>query len=367
MKLELDWITGYVDGDGCFAITSKKSPQCSNTFAEPGLSATVLQSQAKVQHLGYCETQLLGVGVKPYQKNQKQFSFIVSQDQRSQDVLYALKKHFGCGSVKKNLGSKGNMAEFSITKPEHLRDKVVAHFRKYPLQTTKRIQFYKFAQSLHEYMTSVGQDPGPQLSATLCTAPYKLSAGWWRGIVDALGCFWVDQERLPKEKAKSNSTPKSFSLDKKPACLPLLVQRKNGLQDAVYPKFMIKMHSDEKKLIAECQRFIRCGTLLGKKEMKETNTFQVLQVTNLVEIETLLVPFFQTRGSAVLLRTIRRISFQKWRKIVRFLIEKRHLDLQGAEKIKRYMVGLNKHNETLKREKKEITITNQDSMVKLTV
>lgn len=268
MKLTNEWISGFVDGDGCFSIS---------------------QMNKKVNGQGEA---LL------------RFRFIVSQDQRSTDVLYALKKHFGCGTVCKS-GGGGNMMEFSITNREHLWNRVVPHFVKYPLQTMKRVRFREFVDTLYEYMEKRGAlaTSRPQLFLE----KYHCTPDWFRGIVDADGCFSVS---IVNGYAK--------------------------------PRFLLAMQRGEGGLIQECQRFLGCGTLHTRKDGLET-----LQVSKLMDLEEQLVPLFETRGSAVLLRTIKRISFQKWRKIVRLMSEGRHLDLAGLEKIKKYQLGLNKHNRSL--------------------
>jgi hypothetical protein len=273
MKLTNEWITGFVDGDGCFNIGQMNKRLKANATLDEAIP---------------------------------RFRLIVSQDQRSTDVLYALKKHFGCGTVCK---SGGNMMEYSITNRLHLRDKVIPHFVKYPLQTMKRIRFYEFANQLHNYMEGLGEDGGTPVDPLYTSAKYQITAGWFRGIVDADGCF-------------SCSILKSTQ-----QCMP---------------RFTLGMQRGDGELIRECQRFINCGTFHRRK-----SGFETLQVASVAHMEQFLVPLFETRGSAVLLRTIKRISFQKWRKIVRLMMEKRHLDVVGLEKIKKYQVGLNKHNLSL--------------------
>ena len=271
MKLTNEWISGFVDGDGCFSISKVATSEQANRGNGTGL----------------------------------RFRFIVSQDKRSTDVLYALKKHFGCGTVYK---SAGNMMDFCITNRLHLRDKVIPHFVKHPLQTMKRIRFYEFASQLHSCMVNLGEDGGTPVNPLYASAPYNPTAGWFRGIVDADGCF---------------------------SCSTLT-------GGGPMPHFTLTMRRGEGGLMQECQRLIRCGTLHRRRD-----GFETLQVVNLAHMERQLVPLFETRGSAVLLRTIKRISFQKWRKIVRLMTENRHLDLVGLEKIRKYQAGLNKHNQSL--------------------
>ena len=68
MEIKESWITGFVDGDGCFHIQ---------------------KTQPKIRH-----------------------KFIVSQHKRSVNTLYALKKKFKCGSVHK---AGKNMTAFEVS------------------------------------------------------------------------------------------------------------------------------------------------------------------------------------------------------------------------------------------------------------
>ena len=108
MKLDEQWVTGFVDGEGCFHV---------GINSNPGMST--------------------GYQVLP--------EFTVVQHERDVQVLHALKAFFGCGVVRKNHGDR--MA-FRVRTREHLLQRVVSHFVKYPLKTRKRQDFIKFRRVL---------------------------------------------------------------------------------------------------------------------------------------------------------------------------------------------------------------------------
>lgn len=264
MQLTRDWVTGFVDGDGCFSIYS------------PG-------------------------------ENSVRYRFIVSQNGKSVDVLYALKTIFGCGTVHR---AGGEMMEFVIENRIHLRDKVIPHFYKYPLQTKKRLVFHNFVSSLWEYMTKKGEEPGIPINTF--NNGYQLSAGWFRGFVDAEGSF---------------------------VCALI--------ENRPIPQFLIGLSEVERPLLEECQRWLNCGTCRSTPQ----GVF-FFQIANTQQLETILFPLFETRGSNVLLRTIKRISFQRFRKIVRAIVNEEHKTPEGLEKIKKLQINLNKHNKNNKFENK---------------
>ncbi len=108
MKLDAQWITGFVDGEGCFHVGLNK------------------HSDMKT-----------GIQVLP--------EFTVVQHKRDVQVLHALKAHFGCGVVRTNHGDR--MA-YRVRKLEHLLQIIVPFFMKHQLKTKKRVDFEKFRDVL---------------------------------------------------------------------------------------------------------------------------------------------------------------------------------------------------------------------------
>ncbi len=108
MKLELGWVTGFVDGEGCFHIGVAKHAEMASGFQ-----------------------------VLP--------EFTVVQHERDAQVLHALKAHFGCGVVRRNHGDR--MA-YRVRGLEQLTTLIVPFFLKHPLKTQKRLDFEKFRRVL---------------------------------------------------------------------------------------------------------------------------------------------------------------------------------------------------------------------------
>ena len=108
MKLQAEWITGFVDGEGCFHV-----------------------------------------GINPHQEMTAGFQvlpeFTVVQHKRDVQILYALKDHFDCGVVRSNHGYR--MA-YRVRGKQHLLQIIVPFFEKYPLKTKKNVDFKKFRKIL---------------------------------------------------------------------------------------------------------------------------------------------------------------------------------------------------------------------------
>ena len=104
MKLETQWVVGFVDGEGCFFVGVNRHPEMSSGFQ-----------------------------VLP--------EFTVVQHQRDVQLLHALKDFFGCGVVRTNHGDR--MA-YRVRGLDHLSEKIVPFFEQHLLRSKKAIDFLKF-------------------------------------------------------------------------------------------------------------------------------------------------------------------------------------------------------------------------------
>ena len=105
------YISGFVDGEGCFSIT--------------------IQRSGNVR---------LGIQVIP--------EFHVSQHQNRTEVLEVIRRELGCGYIKPN--DPGNPRDqtsvFVVRNIDDLRNKVIPFFRKSPLISIKQRDFEKFSR-----------------------------------------------------------------------------------------------------------------------------------------------------------------------------------------------------------------------------
>ena len=101
------YISGYVDGEGCFCISSNPRQKLK-----------------------------LGWEVRP--------SFSVSQNKDRSSVLYAIQEYFGCGSIRPD--SSDNTLKYEVRSLNDLIDKVIPFFDKHPLLSEKQNDFFVFKQ-----------------------------------------------------------------------------------------------------------------------------------------------------------------------------------------------------------------------------
>lgn len=132
MKLESQWIVGFVDGEGCFHVGI-------NPHKEMTTGYQVLPEFTVVQH---------------------------KQDVK---ILHALKDHFGCGVVRTNHGDR--MA-YRVRGIKHLTEIILPFFMDHPLKTIKNVEFRKFRRILLEmekgkHLTSEGVEEIRQIASQM--------------------------------------------------------------------------------------------------------------------------------------------------------------------------------------------------------
>ncbi len=103
MDLSADWVVGFVDGEGCFHVSINPHPEMST-----------------------------GYQVLP--------EFVIVQHERDVQILYALKRFFRCGVVRRNHGDRWCLR---IRKLSCL-EKLCEFFTTHPLKTKKNVDFVKF-------------------------------------------------------------------------------------------------------------------------------------------------------------------------------------------------------------------------------
>ncbi len=121
MKLDAQWITGFVDGEGCFRVGI-------STHKEATLGFQVLAEFTVVQH------------------------------KRDVQVLHALKDYFECGVVRND---RDDRMVYRVRGHQDLQQHIVPFFIAHSLKTKKNVDFIKFRHvvskmSAGEHLTAEG-------------------------------------------------------------------------------------------------------------------------------------------------------------------------------------------------------------------
>ena len=100
-----EYISGFVDGEGCFSISFSKRQKF-----------------------------LIGWETKP--------SFSVSQNHDRAEVLFLMQKYFGCGFMRRDFSDR--TLKYEVRRLDDLIQKVIPHFEKYTLLSSKQKDFLLF-------------------------------------------------------------------------------------------------------------------------------------------------------------------------------------------------------------------------------
>ena len=114
----LGWITGFVDGEGCFSI-------------------------------GIIRQSCRGAGTIGKFRYQVTCEFVVTQGAKSIASLNDLHNFFGVGQVQSNLrydNHKEHLYRYVVRKRSDLLEVIIPFFEQYPLRTSKQHDFHKFAR-----------------------------------------------------------------------------------------------------------------------------------------------------------------------------------------------------------------------------
>ena len=101
------YLSGYTDGEGCFCVTFNRSNR-----------------------------HKFGWDIRP--------SFSVSQNGERSEVLRIFQETFECGTIRPDRSDK--TLKYEVRSVDDLVKRIIPHFRKYPLLSSKRADFEMFAQ-----------------------------------------------------------------------------------------------------------------------------------------------------------------------------------------------------------------------------
>ena len=101
------YITGFADGEGCFSISFNKRAKMTT-----------------------------GIEIRP--------SFAIGQNRKSLSVLKMINAYFGCGAIR--FSRSDQTYKYEVRSVGDLMTRIIPHFQKYPLQTSKAQDFAIFAK-----------------------------------------------------------------------------------------------------------------------------------------------------------------------------------------------------------------------------
>ena len=139
----------------------------------------------------------------------------------------------------------------------------------------------------------------------------RLDPQWIVGFVDGEGCFSVSILR--------NSTTKL------------------GVQ--VFPEFVVTQGAKSLSVLEDIQEYFQCGNIYENRrtDNHKENLYRFCE-RNVNDISTKIVPFFEQHK----LRTAKQHDFVLFCKVIKAILNKEHLSIDGVDQIKLHAANMNR-------------------------
>ena len=136
--------------------------------------------------------------------------------------------------------------------------------------------------------------------------------GWILGFVDGEGCFTISFFTHSKSRLR--------------------------LKWQVFPEFVISQGARSKTALEDIQKFFGCGALYQNKRYDNHHEHMMKYVVrNREDLLERVIPFFENHS----LKTAKKNDFRIFAKVVRMMIEGKHLKEKGLEKIRQMVMKMN--------------------------
>lgn len=294
-KLNPNWITGFVDAEGCFYVRFHIS---------------------KKHKTGW------GVCV----------CFQIRLHVRDKNLLLRIKSYFNdVGNIYTSDNNKAVL--YQVRKLSEITNVIIPHFEKYPLLTQKQSDYILFKNIVTlmnkgEHLTMDGIKKIVDLKACLnnglsnklkiffskvtterpiINSPINIDYNWVAGFFSGEGCFSVGI----RKSTYNNNNYQWVSL-----------------------RVIIVQHSRDKLLMNKLKETLGCGTIYEDYK----RNLVVLAINRFMDISSKIIPLFNEYN----IQGVKVLDFQDFCKTAKLVSEKAHLTSTGIEKIREIKFSMNK-------------------------
>ena len=289
IKLNPWFVSGFIDGEGSFGIYFTKNSK----------------SRA-------------GYSIQP--------NFQITLHKKDYPLLKDIKNFFGIGSIYK----EGNtLVLYSVRSFQDLGI-IIKHFKKYQLQTQKRVNFELFEQIFDlmlkkEHLTLEGLEG---------IVAHKASMNL--GLSEKLQSAFPDVVPVPipivkNKKIQDPNWLAGFTTGEGCFFIRIQASKTHSLKMQVILKFQLTQHSRDEQLMESLIKYLDCGNIY-----KIRNAFD-FQVTKFDDITQKIIPFFKKHH----ILGVKAWDFSDFFKVAEMMKNKEHLTPEGLEKIKKIKAGMN--------------------------
>ncbi len=284
--LNPQYITGFVDGEGCFSITIRRSKKMKLGWFISLSFQIHLHSNDKNLLIKIREN--LGNIGGIYKGHSDSCSFNVSSLSEIVNVLIPFFDKYPLLSKKREDFELFKMVALIMSKKEHLTD--AGFYKVLAIKATMR-------KGLTEVLAESFPDIKPIVSPTShVMLPNQLDPYWIAGFTEAEGSFIIHVQNKPDNK----------------------------LGIGVKLKFQISQHEKDKDLLTLIILNLNCGNLVNSNEYIKT-----LIISKFDDIVNIIIPFYAKYA----LHGDKRLNYLDFIKIANIMKDKGHLTQKGLDQI----------------------------------
>lgn len=259
---------------------------------------------------------------------QVQLSFEINLHVKDLDLLYKLKSFFGeAGSI--SIPSTRKDARLKITNLNEIYQHVIPHFKEYPLQGMKKLDYDLWVQCAElvlnkEHLQKEGLYKILSIKSVLN-----------KGLSDKLKAIFPDVKAIDKpifEVVDIPLNPNYISGFSEEGCFSVNISSKTNQIIATY---IIELHNRDILLLHKIQKFFKNAGFINSSLTRNSARFYISSKSDLINK---VLPHFD----AYVLQGNKLKNYLIFREIVLLINSKAHLTPEGFNKIKFLKEGLNK-------------------------
>lgn len=298
-KLDPNWVTGFVDAEGCFSIII----EISNSL-----------------------------------KWKVRASFEINLHEKDKEILYKIQSFFGVGAIYHRPDKKKSV--YRVTNVNYIKDVIIPHFTKYPLISKKRIDFLLWSEVIKlilnkDHLTREGFLKILSYYASINKGmglPPKKVLNHYPNIVpvDKPVITLPDNLGAPPTQWVSGfvAGDGGFSIYVRPA-------KDYVLSEKVYCRFHIAQHIKDLELIKLFINFFGCGVVALRSNLATPRCDFIVQDT--ASILDKILPHFDTYP----LLNLKQEDYICFKECMAIIKLKKHLTLEGLMRIKELNLEMN--------------------------
>lgn len=286
------WLTGFIDGEGCFTINLVKN------------SALTTGWRVKL-------------------------CFSLGLHKKDKELLELIKINLGGGKIYK----QSSLQSFQL-QVESIKEiaKIIQHLSKFTLITKKRADYelWKKAFDLiqkgeHLTVDGLNQIAGLKEKLNRCRLSPMLESAFPNRTP-------VERPLVKNQKIQDPNWLAGFTSGEGCFLIDILKNDNSRLGSHIQLNFKLTQHYRDELLMRSLIEYFNCGKVYLRADAFD------FRVTKFADIENKIIPFFNKYP----ILGVKSKDFEDWSKVTDMMKENKHLTIEGLEQIKKIKAGMNK-------------------------